>query len=272
MQKIIIFLSLISISIWISVFSVKDSLQIIACNVGQGDAILIQRKTTQILIDGGPDNKVLDCLGKHIPFGDRKIEVVFLTHPDIDHYGGLIDVFKNYKIINYFNNGAVSSSLNYQVLEKLVGGSGASVASLVEGQVIRVGMIYLDILNPKLKVDLQSPNIQTNEDNNDSLVILLDYQDFEAIFTGDVEQIISDSLSTNPKIKNLEYIKVNHHGSRNGLTEKLLKAVNPDIAVISSGIKNRYGHPHAEIVKMLNDMGVKILRTDEDGDVVITSK
>ncbi|MEK7168882.1 MAG: MBL fold metallo-hydrolase, partial [Patescibacteria group bacterium] len=86
------FLILILFSVWLSAFSIDNKLHIIACDVGQGDAILLQKNTTQILIDGGPNQKVLDCLGKHMPFWDRTVEVVFLTHPDIDHYGGLIDV------------------------------------------------------------------------------------------------------------------------------------------------------------------------------------
>lgn len=271
-KNIIYFLFLVNLSIWISVFSIDNKLQIIACDVGQGDAILLQKNTTQILIDGGPNNKVIDCLGRHVPFFDRQIEAVFLTHPDIDHYGGLVDVFKNYKVQNFFSNGAVSGSQEYGVLENLVGGSGASVASLVEGQVVRVGMIYLDILNPKVDIQSQLNTGQSNEDNNQSLVMLLNYGQFKAIFTGDAEKEVSDRIAEMKKIKNLDYIKVNHHGSRNGMTENLLKAVNPDIAVISSGVNNRYGHPHAEIIKMLNDMKVKILRTDEVGDVVIDVK
>ena len=271
MYKLITILALITISVWISVFSITSDLQIIACDVGQGDAILIQKNTTQILIDGGPNQSVLNCLGRHIPFGDKQIEVVFLTHPDIDHYGGLIDVFKNYKISNFFTNGSVSSSQEYKVLENLVGGSGVHYDSLVSGRVVRVGMIYLDIVNPLGKSETLNSKFETNEDNDNSLVMLLTYQNFKAIFTGDAEQEVSDRLSENEKIKNLNYIKVNHHGSRNGMTEKLLKAVNPEVAVISSSPKNRYGHPHAEILKMLNESGVRILRTDQTGDIVIAT-
>lgn len=269
MNKITSVLILITLSVWIAVFSVKDSLQIIACDVGQGDAILLQNNDTQILIDGGPNDRVLSCLGRYMPFWDRKIEVVFLTHPDIDHYGGLIDTFKNYKVLNFFTNGSISSSREYGVLEKMVGGNGTTAKTAVEGQIIRVGMIYLDILNPKADIQSHLTTSKSNEDNNQSLVMLLNYGQFKAIFTGDVEKEVSDRIAEMEKIKNLDYIKVNHHGSRNGMTEKLLKSVNPKVAVISSGIKNKYGHPHAEIIKMLNDVGVKILRTDEVGDVEI---
>lgn len=269
MQRILSLLLLLTISIWIAVFNIDDNLHIVACDVGQGDAILIQKNTTQILIDGGPNQKVLDCLGKYMPFWDKQIEVIFLTHPDIDHYGGLIDVFKDYKVVHYFDNGSVSSSQEYKVLESLVGGSGVSVASLVEGQVVRVGLIYLDILHPEKKFEDRNSKFEMNDDNNDSLVILLIYDQFKALFTGDAEQEVSNQLSESSKIQNVNYIKVNHHGSKNGLTQKLLDASDPEIAVISSGIKNRYGHPHAEILKILSEKDIQILRTDEVGDVII---
>ena len=90
MQRIISFLSLVTISIWIAVFSIDSDLHIVACDVGQGDAILIQKSRTQILIDSGSGNKVLDCLGRHMPFWDRQIELAISTHIDKDHSGGFL--------------------------------------------------------------------------------------------------------------------------------------------------------------------------------------
>lgn len=272
MKHTIALLALITLSVWISVFSVNDNLQIIACDVGQGDAILIQHKNNQILIDGGPDKKVLDCLGRHMPFWDRQVEIVILTHPDLDHFGGLIDVFKNYKILKFGTNGQDISKTEYGVLKEYVGGMEVEQLTLSEGMVIRLGMIHLDILHPKQRIE-NSENQKLEDGSNDnSIVLVLDYGDFEAIFTGDVEKEISDELSVNPKVKDLDYIKVNHHGSRNGMTENLLKTVNPTFAVISAGFKNRYGHPHAEIIEMLQKYNIRILRTDEIGDVVTNIK
>lgn len=271
MKYIIGCLFLITFSIWISVSSLDTNLQIIACDVGQGDAILIQKKSTQILIDGGPDNSVLSCLGRHMPFWDRSIEMVILTHPDIDHYGGLIDVFKNYKIKKYITNGDRSSSESYKVLENLVGGSGVSSVLLHAPMSVRFDLIWLDTVWPQQKVqDLKNQKFETR-DNNNSIVLLLNYGQFKALFTGDVETEVSDQLSENNKVQNSEYIKVNHHGSKNGLSQKLLDVIKPKVAVISVGKKNRYGHPHAEILKILNDKDVKTLRTDFAGDIVIVT-
>lgn len=271
MKYIIGCLFLITFSIWLSVFNLNSNLQIIACDVGQGDAILIQQKSTQILIDGGPDNSVLNCLGRHMPFWDRSIEMVILTHPDIDHYGGLIDVFKNYQVIKYATNGQVSSNQSYKVLESLVGGSRVSSVLLHAPMSVRFDLIQLDTVWPQQKIqDLKNQKFETS-DNNNSIVLLLNYGQFEAIFTGDVENEISDELSVNPKVKDLEYIKVNHHGSKNGLSQKLIDVTKPKVAVISVGKKNRYGHPHTEVLKILDDKNIKTLRTDFEGDIVIVT-
>lgn len=268
-KNLIYFLILVTISIWIAIFNVDNKLHIVACDVGQGDAILIQKNTTQVLIDGGPNQRVLDCLGKYMPFWDRTVEVVFLTHPDIDHYGGLIDVFKNYNIVNFITNGSVSSSQEYKVLESLVGGKGIKVQTVARGMVIRVGMIYLDILNPLGKSETLNSKFETDGDNNQSIVIFLIYDQFKALFTGDAEQEVSNQLSESSKIENINYLKVNHHGSKNGLTQKLLDTTSPDVAVISVGKNNRYGHPHDEVIKMLSEKDIQILRTDQVGDVVV---
>lgn len=267
MKKAIIYiLLLLNVSIWLAVLKIDSSFQLIACDVGQGDAILIQKESFQILVDGGPSKKVLDCLGKHMPFWDRKIEAVILTHPDLDHYGGLINVFQSYEIDNFFTNGSSNSSQEYKVLEKEVGSQGLSPRYLVQGVNVVYDLIHLDILNP----EADHANKNNGDKNNESIVILLKFKDFEALLTGDAEQEVSNRLSKLNKLHNLDYIKVNHHGSKNGMTENLLKTVNPMYAVISSGFKNRYGHPHAEIVEILKrNSNTKVLRTDEIGDVVI---
>lgn len=266
-KDLIYFLILILFSVWFSVFSIKPDLHIIACDVGQGDAILIQKNTTQILIDGGPNNSVLDCLGKHMPFWDRHIELVILTHPEADHYSGLIEVFKKYKVTYFGQNNTNSSSQGYEVLGKVVGGTAIKDLRLTTGSELRLGMIYLDILHPLGKSELPNSKFETMGANDNGVVVLLKYAQFKALFTADVENEVSDKLATLSEVEGLNYLKVNHHGSKNGLSEKLLQAVMPKTAVISVGGKNSYGHPHEQIIKMLNDKKINIRRTDIEGDV-----
>lgn len=246
-------LILIVISIWLAIFSVDNKLHIIACDVGQGDAILVQRLNTQILIDGGPNEKVIDCLSKHMPFYDRQIELVILTHPQSDHYTGLINVFKRYKV-NYFGEyNRESSSVSYLVLRNEVGGQGTKTVTLVDGMGIRLGMIYLDVLA---------------HSKDQGVVTLLNYKNYKALFMADVENKISDEVAVIDKIKEVDYIKVNHHGSKNGITENLIKIARPKQSIISVG-KNSYGHPSQEVIDMLTNQLTKILRTDVVGDIDI---
>ncbi len=259
-KNYIYFLVLVTFTIWLSVFSVDDKLHIIACNVGQGDSILIQKSSTQILIDGGPTNKVLDCLGRHMPFWDREIELVVLTHPQEDHYGGLIDVFKNYKVDLFGEYSRKSSNKSYEVLRNEVGSKGVKGITLLSGTDMRLGKIYLDTVWPNGGVEKENVN-------DDGVVILLKYGQFKALFTADVENEVSDILSRNRELENINYIKVNHHGSKNGLSQMLLDTTSPETAVISSAKNNSYGHPHKLILDMLSNSNVKILRTDEIRDV-----
>ena len=251
----------ITVTIWIIAFSIPDStLHVIACDVGQGDAILITYKNIQILTDGGANNRVLECLSKHIPFWDREIELVILTHPDRDHYFGLIEVVRRYKVDNFLYNKLESSSKEYKVLENEVGSRGIHSIHPNTGKRISIGLIYLDILHP-------SQGFESKETNDYSIVYKLTYGKFKAIFTGDVGPDISDSLVNNYLMERVDYIKIPHHGSRNGVTLNLLKATMPKIAVISVGTKNSYGHPHKDISDMLESLKVKVLRTDKVGSI-----
>mgnify|MGYP001585620320 CR=1 FL=1 len=264
-------LVLILFAVWVAVFSLPDqNLHLVACDVGQGDAILATYGNIQILTDGGANNKVLDCLGRHMPFWDRTIELVILTHPDRDHFRGLIEVFRRYRIDNYLSNGLESGSREYQVLKNEVGGRGTKTIIAREGLSIRAGKIRLDILNPT-EEELKGLKTNVSERNEYSVVNTLSLGDFDALLTGDVENGAADNvagkLALNAK-REWEYIKIPHHGSKNGLTQKLLDAVRPKLAVISVG-KNSYGHPHEETLKILRK--TKILRTDEMGDVEVVS-
>lgn len=166
-RYILITLGLLAVATWLAVIVYpKQNLRIIACDIGQGDAVLAIYGKTQILIDGGPSNQVLDCLGRYVPYWDREIEVIVLTHPQKDHYQGLIEVFRRYQVEMFVANSLDSSNQGYQVLISVVGGSGARVVNPTTGMVIRLGMIYLDMVHPseeylaKNQVNKESQNDQ----------------------------------------------------------------------------------------------------------------
>ncbi|OGM75042.1 hypothetical protein A2382_02160 [Candidatus Woesebacteria bacterium RIFOXYB1_FULL_38_16] len=267
------FLALSATTIWFGVFSMPDQLlHLVTCNVGQGDATLIQQGTTQILIDGGPDEKVLNCLSNNLPFWDKTIELVVLSHPQKDHFNGLINVFENYQVKYFIASSLESSTQGYQVLKKLVGGSGTVVINPNIGKQYRLGLVVLDILAPFTSI----PNTNTlgtfvsNEDPNAfSVVLNLKLGSFSALFPGDLDPESFDILSLLGKTPKVEYIKIPHHGSKNGLTKGFLEKVNPKVATISVGKDNSFGHPHKEILDLLKKKQIIILRTDEQGDIEI---
>ena len=257
-----------NISVWLVVTSLPDGkLKLVACDVGQGDAILVTYNNFQILTDGGPDKKVLDCLSKYMPFWDRKIDVVILTNNDLDHYGGLIEVFKRYHIGKYIQNPVPDSTQGYSVLEEVVGSKGIDTLIAQQGQRLHYDLIYLDILYP----EDSGGGLKTKSQNNFSTVTKLTFGSFEALLTGDIEEETSDYIANTIEVGGVDYIKVPHHGSRNGLTKLLLEKTKPEIAVISAGKKNKYGHPHAQIIDMLTESGVKILGTYKTGNIVLTT-
>ena len=276
--KYIFGLGLLTLSLAvIALFQLPDkNLHVIACNVGLGDAILITYGKTQILMDGGPDKKVLSCLGKYVPFWDREIELVISTHPDADHLTGITEVLENYKVDEILINPVDSGTSVYEVLKKEVGGGGIPVINLVKGGHLRVGLIYIDILNPseesynglivKNVEDKLSKYQISGATNLYSITYRLSFKNFSGFFPGDIPSEVSDRLALESAAQGVDYIKIPHHGSVNGLTENLLKALVPKIAVISVG-KNMWNFPRPEILALLEKYEVKILRTDEVGDI-----
>lgn len=282
-KTVLLMLLLIAAVVWLAVFSVKPkSLQLIACDVGQGDAILAVYGDFEILTDGGPPNgKVSECLSRYMPFWDREVEIIVNTHPQLDHYGGLIEVFKNYKVGKFVANGLDSGSQEYGVLKNQVESKGVDVVIPEKGMSIRYKMMHYDIFWPTEEFlsyegwpgDKENLGTFTsNRDPNDfSIQAILSFGEFYALLTGDIGENMSDQvLPQLPKIP-VNYIKIPHHGSKYGLTEKFLGKINPSVAAISVAAKNRYGHPAPEIIKLLQDKNIKILRTDEFGDVVIVT-
>lgn len=284
-KLIILLLLLILVGIVLAAASYpEDKLRIVACDVGQGDSILINYKNTQILVDGGPGNRAVDCLSRHMPFFDRTIELVVLTHPETDHFEGLIEVFRRYEVEAFLGNSLKASNQGFRVLEEEVGGGGTRVFTPDNVTEMRLGVIHLDILHPdKVFYDTNSeesggaePGIlskrtTTNNMNEFSVVVNISFGEFDALLTGDILPSVAGKVAEKVRLRNIndiEYLKVPHHGSKNGLTREFLEAVDPEIAVISVG-KNQWGHPTKEILEMLEDNNVKIFRTDQMGDVVV---
>lgn len=236
-------------------------LRVVFLNVGQGDAILVSQGKTQVLIDGGRDGKVLlGRLGRQMPFWDRQIESVIATHPDADHVGGLAAAISRYHVSTYLSNGSEGESDVFRNLRETLEADHSVGQSVIgtESKVIFPGGAELRVLFPENGAVKAS-----SETNEGSIVARLVFGDTSFLFTGDLpheETVLPDIIPT-------KVLKVAHHGSKYSTSDEWLSRVQPDDGVVSVG-KNRYGHPSDEVLSRLRQRGVRILRTDQQGDIV----
>ena len=227
-------------------------------DVGQGDsALLMLPKRTQILIDGGPDQKVLAGLSRALPFFDRHIELVILTHPQLDHFGGLIEVLERYSVGVVLLNGREGTAAAYQDFLRALRERNVPTRVVREGEEIRLGNALLSILNPD-EISLQAEGL-----NDAGIVVMVSLGGVRALFTGDISAKTEKELAEQYELR-ADILKVPHHGSKYSSSDIFLDAVGPKIALIGVG-KNSYGHPTREALARLASHGSQIFRTDLNG-------
>jgi len=246
-----------------------DFLEVNFFDVGQGDSSFIESPGGyQVLIDGGPSSRILEKLGEEMPFWDKTIDLIILSHPDPDHLSGLIDVLKNYKIGLIATNGTVSSRPEFKEFENLILKNKISYITIKKNQRILIGKnISFEILAPL--EDFEGREV--SDFNSSSIVARMVYDKNAFLFTDDTTKSIEKKLAEENIDLSADVLKVAHHGSKTAESEIFLNAVNPKIAVIQVGLNNQYGHPNQEVLDLLNKYGIKIFRTDKDGDIKIFS-
>jgi len=263
-------LALAAITVWAAVLILPDDkLHVVFCDVGQGDAILVYRKTTQMLVDGGPDNKVLGCLARHVPFYDRRIEVAIVTHPQADHMNGIIDVIKRYNVMQLVMGPENNSTVGFKELQRQVSNHKLQVTSVYSGDEMKMGGAKFEIVWPERGWVLGA-NTEKTDLNEFGISGRLTYGNFDVMLTADVDQGVEADEIASGLLRQVEVLKVPHHGSKTGMTEEWLRIISPELAVISVG-KNSYGHPTKEAIDLLSSKGVRVLRTDDDGEVEVVS-
>jgi len=243
----------------------RNDLEIIFLDVGQGDAILITQGNRQTLIDGGRNGKLLlNKLGKYIPFWDREIEAVIVTHPDQDHIAGLIDVFKNYQVGAVIRTGARSEAETFRVFEEKINQEKAENVGALKNVFLQFPQgPEIKILYPFSLAD----DSDKNNSNAGSVAVKLAWGKNSFIFTGDLPGENEIKLVNENFDLKTDVLKIAHHGSKYSTTEEFLNAVQPEDAIISVGKNNTYGHPGKEVIDRLLARGTRILRTDEMGDL-----
>lgn len=241
-------------------------LEVIFFDIGQGDAVFIETPLNyQILIDGGPSSAILNKLGKEIDFWDRTIDLIILTHPEHDHIAGLIEVLKRYNVENILWTGVLRDTGEYDEWTRLIEDSNVEIAQL--GQKIIAPNIFFEILYPFENLEGQI----VKNTNNSSIVSRLVFNDTCFIFTGDIYSSVERKIIDKQLDLDCEVLKIGHHGSKTSTSKELLENVTPQIAVISAGKDNSYGHPHDKVLEILTDYDIKVLRTDQLGDIKIIS-
>lgn len=280
-RLLILFIALITICVVYTQLPDKK-LHVFICDVGQGDGILLTKGSTQIVIDAGPDNSIEECLGEHMPFWDRTIEVALMTHADSDHSFGFSEMFSRYAINTFIVSpiDPSSPSKTYTNLEKKVEQTKTHIILAKEGDEVKVGDVSFRILFPTADfIEKNSTPKESNTfmgsrngvTNKFCAITYLSFRRFTALFSCDTTTEIESILTEEHRVPHAFLLKIAHHGAKNGLTKNFLDAVNPQIAAISVGKKNRYGHPSPEVIELLQSKNIKTFRTDRDGEITVST-
>lgn len=242
-------------------------LHIVFCSVGQGDsAYIIFPDGRDMLVDGGPNDSVLGCLGRHMPFWDRSIDIVVLTHPEKDHMQGLLSVIERYQVGYLVRSDIANTSEGFGKLLENINKLDIKQKMVTKGERVMVGHAMLDVVWPTTDKVL---GMSTENLNTGSVVFWLRYGTFDALFTGDAS--LRTSLPAGRQaVEDVEVLKIPHHGSKTEFSKDYLNKLKPKLAVISVG-KNSFGHPTQEVLSTLADINAQVLRTDQEGDIEIVS-
>jgi competence protein ComEC len=250
--------------------SSSGRLQVHILDVGQGDSILIitpERKT--VLIDAGlskTGDDLVEALNRH---GVDHLDLAIATHPHADHIGGMPKVLTSVPVKMFLDSGQAHPTATY---ERLLTTVKERIGQLV---IARVGQEFE--LDSGVKLNVLSPaeplleDVRGSEENANSVVVRLSFGNFHALFTGDSEEETEERLIQSGADLRAQLLKVAHHGSRYASTEEFLERVKPEVALISCGEDNDYGHPAPETLERLRRFGVELHRTDLEGEITVLS-
>ena len=262
-------LALVALLIWLAVLVPSDNhLHVSFLDVGQGDAILIRTPSDhKILIDGGPSPQDISLeLGRMLPFWDKSIDLVVLTHPQDDHLLGLIEVLRRYDVKQILESGFDPETASYEEWLHVIEEEGIERNLTAVGQRIRLGdNTELEVLGP------ESPFLRgTGSDiNNNSVVLRLVCGNVSFLLTGDMEEEVESQLLAQGTELKSTILKVAHHGAKTSTSQRFLAALDPHVAIISVGAENSFGHPHQETIDKLDDK--RVYRTDLQGTIELTT-
>ena len=254
--------------VWLALRGLPDRrLHVYFLDVGQGDAILVVAPDgRQILVDGGPSpTALLSELGDLLPFWDRSLDLVVLTHPDGDHITGLIPLLDRYRVVQVLDTRLSDTAPEAAAWLAGLAQNGVPRTYAERGMRLAVGDLAFTVLHPG-----PTPLTGTaSDDNNNCIVLRVNYRQTCLLLTGDAEQAAeADMLAAGLPVR-CDVLKVGHHGSNGSTSAPFVAAVAPRLAVIQVGADNTFGHPHPDVLERL--AGVEILRTDLNGRIEVVS-
>ncbi len=266
------FLVLLNSAIWYATIweDHGNVLKVAFLNIGQGDSIFIESPNgNKIMIDGGPvGNKTESELAKQLPFYDRHLDLIILTHPDADHVVGFQSILNDYKVDKVMEPGSNTDTATYKKIEETI--TTEKIPKTLARRGMRIVLdqkrkIYLTILFPD-----RDP--ATWDTNTSSIVARLTYGHDSFLFQGDSPQVIENYLvSIDGTTLKSDVLKAGHHGSKTSTSDLYVQTVQPTYTIISAGLNNRYGFPHQQTIDILNKYHTKILKTYEMGTIVMRS-
>lgn len=246
--------------IWAAALTAPDGqVHVSFLDIGQGDAILIQTPNRRILVDGGPSPQILmNRLGESLPFWQRSIDLVVLSHPQEDHLLGLIEVARRYRVQRVLEASCPFTSTAYAEWHQTLEAKEIQRWTAEAGQRISLDQgIWLEVIHPP-------PSFATKDINNCSVVLRLGVGRVSFLLTGDIGTEAENSILARVPALESTVLKVAHHGSASSSSPRFVSAVGPQAAVICVG-DNNYGHPHPDTLERL--AGRSLFRTDRHGSI-----
>ena len=239
-----------------------ETLTVRFLDVGQGDSILLACGDETMLIDGGPVEEGQFLVSRLSRLNVTSLDYVINTHPDEDHCGGLAGVLAQYPAEHVYSSVTEYSTKIFSNVAKYASEQGHPIEVPGTGDTWTLGSAVVTVIGP----------VQEYTDpNNGSLVLRVDYGETSFLFTGDMEQKAEEDLLDSGANVRADVLKAGHHGSTTSSSEAFLEAVDASIAVVSVGEGNDYGHPSADVLARLEALGAKVYRTDELGEIIVTS-
>ena len=251
------------------VWALPHRLELKFLDIGQGDSILITTPHGRtMLIDGGPGVSILERLGEHTSFWTDQFDLLLLTHPDLDHLEGLVEVIQRYQVNQVMLTGVIHHSNLYRAFLELLSQKNIPLIIVNPTQDWQLDEeVFLDIIWPAGDTVLQ----EYDNLNDTSITIRLIYRDTSILLPGDIESKAEHSILMSDRDIRADILKSGHHGSQTSSTSPFLRAVNPSSIIIQSGRENPFNHPHLETVLRYDQMDVEWTNTKDIGTITIRS-